>query len=48
VIKSGKMRWVSHAARMKVMKNPYNILVWRLEGKRQLGRYFVDGKIILK
>jgi hypothetical protein len=37
VIKSRRMRWVGHIARMREMGNGYNILVGKLEGKRPLG-----------
>jgi hypothetical protein len=37
VIKS-RMRWVGHVARMGAMRNAYNILVRKSEGKRPLGR----------
>jgi hypothetical protein len=33
------MRWEGHAARMGEMKNAYNILIGRHEGKRPLGRH---------
>jgi hypothetical protein len=36
VIKSGKMRWVGHVARMAETRNIHNILIIKLEGKRQL------------
>jgi hypothetical protein len=38
VIKSRRMRWVRHAARMGEMRNAYNNLVGKPEGKRPLGR----------
>jgi hypothetical protein len=38
VIKSRKMRWVVHVAQTREMRNAYNILVWKPEGKRPLGR----------
>jgi len=31
------MRWVGHVAQMGEMRNAYNILVGKLEGKRTLG-----------
>jgi hypothetical protein len=34
VIKSRKMRWVGHVARIGEMRNVYNILVGKSEGKR--------------
>jgi hypothetical protein len=38
VIKSRRMRWAGHVARMEKGKGVYRVLVGRLEGKRQLGR----------
>jgi hypothetical protein len=38
IIKSGRMRWAGHVARMGKMRNTYKILVGNLERKRQLGR----------
>jgi hypothetical protein len=38
VIKSRRMRWAGHVASMGQMRNVYNILVRRPEGKRPLGR----------
>jgi hypothetical protein len=38
VIKSRRMRWAGHIAHMDDMRNAYNILVGKLEGKRPLGR----------
>jgi len=38
VIKSRRMRWAGHVARMGKMISAYNILVGRLEGKRKFGR----------
>jgi hypothetical protein len=32
------MRWAGHAARMREMRNAYNILVGKFEEKRPLGR----------
>jgi len=32
------MRWVGHVAQMGQMRNAYNILVGKPEGKRPLGR----------
>jgi hypothetical protein len=37
VIKSRRIRWVGHKARMGEMGNAYKILVRKLEGKRPLG-----------
>jgi hypothetical protein len=36
MIKSGKMRWAGHVARMDVKRNAYRILVGKPEGKRPL------------
>jgi hypothetical protein len=33
-----RMRWKRHVARMGKMRNAYNILVGKPEGKRPLGR----------
>jgi hypothetical protein len=38
VIKSRKVRWMGNVARMGAMRNIYNILVGKLEGKRPLGK----------
>jgi hypothetical protein len=38
IIKSRKMRWVGHAARMGEKRNACRILVGKPEGKRALGR----------
>jgi hypothetical protein len=37
-IKSRRMRWVGHVARMGVGRGVYRVLVGRSEGKRPLGR----------
>ena len=37
VIKSRRMRWARHVARMGDRRDEYKVLVWRPEGKRQLG-----------
>jgi hypothetical protein len=51
MIKSRRMRWVGHVARMRE-KNAYRILVGKPEGKRSLGslrrRWVDDIKIDLK
>jgi hypothetical protein len=39
MIKSRKMRWSGHVARMKARRNVHRRLVRKLEGKRQLGRH---------
>jgi hypothetical protein len=38
VIKSRRMRWAGHVARMGGMRGAYRILVGRPEGRRPLGR----------
>jgi hypothetical protein len=38
VIKSRRMRWAEHVARMGKRRGVYRVLVWRPEGKRPLGR----------
>jgi hypothetical protein len=38
MIKSRRMRWAGHVARMGEERNAYRILVGKPEGKRPLGR----------
>jgi hypothetical protein len=38
MIKSRRMRWAGHVARMGMTRNAYRILVEKPEGKRSLGR----------
>jgi hypothetical protein len=38
IIKSRRMRWVGHVARMGEKRNVYRLLVGKPEGKRPLGR----------
>jgi transcription termination factor 2 len=38
MIKSRRMRWAGHLARMGETRNVYSILVEKSEGKRPLGR----------
>jgi hypothetical protein len=38
VIKSRRMRWVGHVARMGEVRVVYRVLLWKPEGKRPLGR----------
>jgi hypothetical protein len=38
IIKSRRMRWAGHVARMGVGRGVYRVLVGRSEGKRPLGR----------
>jgi hypothetical protein len=48
VIKSRRMTSVGHVAWMGEMRNAYNILVGKPDGKRPLGRLGVAGKTILE
>jgi hypothetical protein len=48
IIKSRRMRWVGHVARMGEKRNAYRILVGTPEGKRPLGRQDIGGWTILK
>jgi hypothetical protein len=38
IIKSRRMRWAGHIARMREKRNAYRLLVGKSEGKRPLGR----------
>ena len=38
VIKSRRMRWAGHVARMSERRSVYGVLVGKLEGQRPLGR----------
>src|SRR5215469_9583 len=38
VVKSGRVRWAGHVARMGEGRGVYRVLVGKPEGKRQLGR----------
>ena len=38
VIKSRRLRWAGHVARMGEEKGMYRVLVWKPEGRRPLGR----------
>jgi hypothetical protein len=38
IIKSRRMRWEGHVARMGKNRNAYKLLVGKPEGRRQLGR----------
>jgi hypothetical protein len=48
VIKSRRMRWAGHVARMGEKRGACRILVGRPEGRHHLGDPGVDGRIILK
>jgi hypothetical protein len=38
MIKSRRMKWAGHVARMGEKRNAYRILMWKPEGRRPLGR----------
>jgi hypothetical protein len=48
VIKSRRMRWAGHVARMGEGRGTYRILIGRPEGRNHLEDPGVDGRIILK
>jgi len=48
VIKSRRMRWSGHVARMGERRGLYSVLMGKSEGKDHLGDPGVDGKIILR
>jgi hypothetical protein len=48
VIKSRKMRWAGHVARMEGRVSAYILLVGRPEETRPLGKLGLGGRIILK
>jgi hypothetical protein len=48
VIKSRRMRWVGHVARMGERRCIYRILVGKPEGKSHLGDPGLDGRMILR
>jgi hypothetical protein len=47
-IKSRRMRWAGHVARMGEERNVYRVLVGKLEGKYHLKDRGVDGRVGLK
>jgi hypothetical protein len=47
IIKTRRMRWAGHVARMGEKRNAYRILVEKPEGKRPLGRQRCSGWKIL-
>jgi len=47
LIKSRRMRWAGHVARMGERRGVYRDLVWKPEGRDQLGEQGIDRKIIL-
>ena len=48
VIKSRRLRWAGHIARMEEGKSAFKILTGKPTGKRTLGGLGVDGWTILK
>ena len=48
VIKSRRMRWAGHIARVGERRGVYRVLVGKPEGKWSLGSPDVDGRIILR
>jgi hypothetical protein len=48
VIKSRRLRWAGHVARMGEGRGVYRVLVGRPEMKRQLGKPSVGGRITLR
>jgi len=48
VVKSGRMRWAGHVARMGEGRGVHRVLVGKPEGKNHWGDLDVDGRIILR
>jgi hypothetical protein len=48
VIKSRRMRWAGHVARMGEGRGAYRVLVGRPEGKRPLGRHRCRWEVNIK
>ena len=48
VVKSRRIRWAGHVARMGEDRGVHRVLVGKPEGKRPMGRPNVGGKIILR
>ena len=48
VIKSRRMRWAGHVARVEEGRGVHKVLVGKPEGKRPLGDQDIDGRIILR
>jgi hypothetical protein len=48
VIKSRRMRWARHVARIGEMRNAYKVLVSKSEGKNHSKNVGLDGRIILE
>jgi hypothetical protein len=47
-MKSRRMRWAEHVARMGAVRNVCKVLVGKLEERDYLGDIGIDGRIILK
>jgi hypothetical protein len=45
-VKEDEMKWLGHVACMGEKRNGDRILVGKPEGKRPLGRIYVDGRIM--
>ena len=48
VIKSRRLRWAGHVARMEEGRGVHKVLVGKAEGKNDWGDQDVDGSIILR
>ena len=48
VIKSRRLRWAGHVARMEEGRSAFKMLIGKPTEKRPLGRPGVDGRTILK
>ena len=48
VIKSRRLRWAGHVARMEEGRSDFKILTGKPTGKRPLGGPGVDGRTVLK
>ena len=48
VVKSRRMRWAGHVARMGEGRGVHRVLVGKLEGKSHWGDQDVDGRTILR
>ena len=47
-LKSRRLRWAGHVARMEQSRNAYRVLVGKSEGKDTFREAEIDGRIILK
>ena len=48
VVKSRRMRWAGHVARMGEGRDVHRVLVGKPEGKSHWGDPYIDGRIILR